>query len=340
MSSVSSEAVAQGAQEGEIARKRALRRAFGAFATGVTVVTARDGQGRPIGFTANSFTSVSLDPPLVLVCPGKGSSNIGTFRSAPHFAVNILAADQQAISHRFATPVSDRFAGLAWQAGEGGVPLIDGAAAWFACARHDIVEAGDHLILIGRVAAFDAGGAAPLVFAQGGYRELAPLPSGGGLRVGIVALREGRVLLRRGRDDGWELPLGPARPLFLQARSACEGELAAAGAGVTITHPYSIYDDGETGESRLFFIAELDPAAVLPPGLALFAPDELPILQIRDPGMRDVLLRHGHERRHGRFGVYVARDRAPGSVSQMTGVSERWNDVFRPDSFQTEGLQR
>ncbi len=340
MPSASPVLAAQAADEAALARKKALRQAFGAFATGVTVVTARDDQGRPVGFTANSFTSVSLDPPLLLVCPAKSSSNIATFSSARHFAVNILAADQQEVSHRFATPMSDRFAGLTWREDAAGQPLIAGAAATFACARHQLVDAGDHVILIGEVLESEASGAAPLVFSQGRYRELARQVPAGGIRVGVVALHEGRVLLRKGGNGGWELPLGPLQPLFGPARSACEAQLERDGAAVTITHPYSIYDDGEKGESRFFFMAELDPGATLAADMALFAPDDLPLDLIHDPGMRDVLLRHGRERQKGRFGVYVARDRQPGSVSHMTGGSERWPDIFLPDSFLTEGMPK
>lgn len=326
--------------EAALARKKALRQAFSAFATGVTVVTARDAEGRPVGFTANSFTSVSLDPPLLLVCPGRTSSNFTTFSTARHFAVNILSAGQQEVSHRFATPVTDRFAGLAWHAGPEGLPLIDGAAATFACVCHQLVDAGDHVILIGEVLDSMTTGAEPLVFSRGRYRELASTMPEGGIRVGVVALHEGRVLLRRTAEGTWELPLGPVQPLFGHARNGCETELAKAGAAVTITHPYSIYDDGEKGESRFFFMAELEPFAALPADMALFAPDDLPPDLTRDPGMRDVLLRHGREHRKGRYGVYVARGQAPGSVSHMTGGSERWPDIFQPDSFLTEGMPK
>ena len=334
MSSVSSLRAAQEAEDAAVARKKALRRAFGAFTTGVTVVTTRDGTGRPLGFTANSFTSVSLEPPLLLICLAKSSSSIEAFTATDSFAVNILAADQQEISTRFASPLSDRFAGVEWQEGCAQLPLIGGAAAWFCCARHETVDAGDHLILIGRIETFDATGAAPLVFLQGQYRALAPIPAAprgmSGIRVGVVALRDGRVLLCRDEAGGWELPLGPAQPLFGAARAACEAQLSDLGARVSITHPYSIYDDGEKGESRFFFMAELGADAVLPDRMELFAPDDLPVDLVRDIGMRDVLQRHGREQQDGSFGVYVERDREPGRISRMTGECERWSDALRP----------
>ena len=148
---------------------RALRNAFGAFLTGVTVVTAKDAEGRPIGFTANSFASVSLDPPLLLVCLARRSSNYAALTGAAGFAVNILAEAQEAVSNTFARPSDDRFAAVDWAFGPHGAPVIAGAAAWFDCAMHEVIDAGDHAILIGRVEAFADAGANGLGYARGAY---------------------------------------------------------------------------------------------------------------------------------------------------------------------------
>ncbi|QUS37196.1 hypothetical protein GR316_12530 (plasmid) [Falsirhodobacter algicola] len=148
---------------------RALRDAFGCFMTGVTVVTAEDPSGAPVGFTANSFASVSLDPPLLLVSIARGSRNLAAFRAAEGFAVNILAEDQKDISSVFARPVEDRFAGLDWRRGPVGAPVIAGVSAWFDCHMHERVEAGDHVILIGRIGGFDATPAPGLGYYRGGY---------------------------------------------------------------------------------------------------------------------------------------------------------------------------
>ena len=131
--------------------RKELRQAFGAFATGVTVVTTLTPDGEPIGFTANSFTSVSLDPPLLLVCIAKSSTNLQSFSHCEHFAINVLSETQKDVSARFASRVEDRFADTLWQRGSAGTPLIDGAVAWFECSTDNLVDAGDHLILIGRV---------------------------------------------------------------------------------------------------------------------------------------------------------------------------------------------
>ncbi len=153
---------------------RALRNALGRFATGVTIVTAIDMDGHPIGLTVNSFSAVSLDPALVLWCLDNSSHNLAAFRKASHFAVNILAADQQEISNRFATWPADRFAGLVWQPGAGGAPLFPGCCATFEVANETDHAAGDHTIFIGRIERFtETPDLAPLLFHAGRYASLA-----------------------------------------------------------------------------------------------------------------------------------------------------------------------
>lgn len=150
-----------------------FRRTLGSFATGVTVVTALNDEGRPIGLTISSFNSVSLTPPLILWSLALESPNFAAFRAASHFAVNVLAADQRAISDRFAARANDRFAGLAVRPGLAGVPLIDGCCAWFECAAEAHYPGGDHLIFVGRVERFSPGETSvPLIFHNGRYRRL------------------------------------------------------------------------------------------------------------------------------------------------------------------------
>ena len=127
----------------------ALKRTFGTYPTGVTIVTTYGPDG-PRGFTANSFTSVSIDPPLLLVCHSNHASSHGVFSSASGFVVNVLAAEQRELATRFASRIGDRFANLDFVDGHGG-PIIPGAAAWLDCSMHDSHQAGDHSILIGRV---------------------------------------------------------------------------------------------------------------------------------------------------------------------------------------------
>ncbi len=152
---------------------RALRRALGAFATGVTIVTARSqATAEPAGFTANSFTSVSLEPPLLLVCLAHTSRGYRLFREADGFAVNVLAAEQEAIAKLFATPGADKFTATAWHPGRTGAPIIDGCLATFDCAMHQRLTAGDHDILMGRVLGFTRREGEALLFHGGAFQRL------------------------------------------------------------------------------------------------------------------------------------------------------------------------
>ena len=150
----------------------ALRQALGCFVTGVTVVTTRDAAGVPHGFTANSFTSVSLDPPLALVCVGHEVEGLEAFRTCAGFAVNMLSESQRAISDTFASDRPDRFAEVRWREGARGAPLLDGCVAFLECESRQRIAAGDHMILIGRVTAFAHTAGRPLVFWRGRYLGL------------------------------------------------------------------------------------------------------------------------------------------------------------------------
>ena len=130
---------------------RDLRRALGSFATGITVVTARAPDGRIAGVTANSFCSVSLNPPLVLWCLAGSAPSRAVFAHASHFAVHVLAEDQLHLSDRFCKPSRNKFAGLETTEGLGGAPILEGVVALFECSREQRHDAGDHVILVGRV---------------------------------------------------------------------------------------------------------------------------------------------------------------------------------------------
>lgn len=148
---------------------RPFRDALGAFATGVTIVTARGAEGEDIGVTANSFNSVSLDPPMVLWSLSKRALSLPAFLEGSHFAVHVLSAAQDGLSHRFASVGADKFRGLEVQRGVGGVPLLEGCSARFQCRTAFRYEGGDHMILVGEVESFDASDRPPLVFQGGRY---------------------------------------------------------------------------------------------------------------------------------------------------------------------------
>ncbi len=151
-----------------------LRAALGQFATGVAVVTTRGLNGRSVGLTINSFSSVSLEPPLVLWSLSRRSSSLADFSAARTVAIHVLSADQDKLARRFATPCADRFAGIARSIGPNGVPLLEGGVARFICTPHDHHEAGDHVIFVVRVERFDRLDGAPLIFHASRFRELAP----------------------------------------------------------------------------------------------------------------------------------------------------------------------
>ena len=151
-----------------------LRDALGAFATGVTIVTTRDAEGNDVGLTANSFNSVSLDPPMVLWSLALSSRSLPAFRQAEEFAVHILSADQEGLSSRFASRGIDKFAGLEVERNEAGIPLLPGCAARLQCRTAHQYQGGDHLIFVGEVLSFERDMRPPLVFHSGRYALTAP----------------------------------------------------------------------------------------------------------------------------------------------------------------------
>jgi flavin reductase (DIM6/NTAB) family NADH-FMN oxidoreductase RutF len=154
--------------------QRRLRNALGEFATGVVVVTANGPDCTPVGMTMSSFNAVSLDPPLVLFSIGKQANSLSAFAAAESYVINVLAGHQEDLSNRFARPLSDKWAGLDFERGLGGAPLLKGALAHFECARHELIEGGDHLIFLAKVEHFSVapGNADPLIFLRGRYRRI------------------------------------------------------------------------------------------------------------------------------------------------------------------------
>jgi flavin reductase (DIM6/NTAB) family NADH-FMN oxidoreductase RutF len=154
----------------------ALRKALGKFATGVTVVTTRAADGTPDGITVNSFSSVSLDPPLVLWCIGLGAASYDTFRLASRHLVNVLAADQAELARHFATRGAKRFDNVGWSPTDTSLPRLDGCIGWFEIGLRSRHEEGDHLILVGRIESFEVVPGKPLLFFDSRFAELAEPP--------------------------------------------------------------------------------------------------------------------------------------------------------------------
>lgn len=152
---------------------RELRNVLGSFGTGVTVVTTISPSGERIGLTANSFSSVSLDPPIVLWSLGKQSRNLPVFHESGRFVINVLGVDQLHLSHQFAKPVNDRFAGVEYQHGLGGLPVIHGCAANIECETISAQEVGDHILFLGKIVRYSHVKKDALLFCNGSYARAA-----------------------------------------------------------------------------------------------------------------------------------------------------------------------
>ena len=153
---------------------RELRNAMGLFATGVSIITTKDASGKPFGLTANAFSSLSLDPPMLLICVDKGVDFYAWFDESKVFGVNFLSLAQEELSTRFATKGLEKFEGLSYSVGELGVALLDGALAHFECRVAHAYEGGDHTIYVGEVQRLVTMEGDPLLFFQGKYRSLVP----------------------------------------------------------------------------------------------------------------------------------------------------------------------
>jgi flavin reductase (DIM6/NTAB) family NADH-FMN oxidoreductase RutF len=312
----------------------ALRRAFGTFLTGVTVITTHDAEGRPRGMTANSFTSVSLDPPLLLVCVGKGASSYPAFDAADCFAVNLLHEGQKELSNAFASKRADKFAGVPYDRVHTGAPVLGECLTWFDCTVHQRVEAGDHVVLIGRVRAFGTSPSAPLAFCRGRYAAVKdPLPPGwlasSSMIVNYLVEWDGKLLLCRDGHGGWALPRA--------TRRIAGGRLPLAnGESLPLladdTFLYSVFDVADGDPGHLVYRARLagDAASVtLPEGVRFFGFDELPYDEILTRETRSVLRRYASESVKRRFGIYIdshdgGRFALVDEVRPWAGIPQLW----------------
>jgi flavin reductase (DIM6/NTAB) family NADH-FMN oxidoreductase RutF len=150
---------------------RELRTALGRHATGVAIATTTDSHDDPVGLTVNSFTSLSLDPPLVLWCLRRSSASLPTFTAADYFAINLLAANQHHLAQQFAAVVHDRFAAVPCKRHPHGPPLLAGTIGTFICQRSQLIQGGDHVIIIGRITDYHMSPGTPLLFIDGKYRR-------------------------------------------------------------------------------------------------------------------------------------------------------------------------
>lgn len=300
---------------------RAFRQALGQFATGVTIVTTLEPNGTPRGFTANSFTSVSLDPPLLLVCIANSAASRAVFCEAPRFSINILSEEQKETSGLFATQRPDKFDIAPWRVGQGGVPLIDGALAWFECTHHDAVPAGDHVILIGRVTDFGYREAQPLGYLRGGYFTLGLEDTlvdvagrGAGTVVGAVLEQDRQVLLMQDPATGaLSIPtVGDGRgPASLER---LRESVAGSGLSLSIDFVYAVVESRGGGVTSIYYRGRASGAA--PPGMLYYPLAEIPWERIANPAGRTMLQRYAKEATEGSFAIYMG-DEVDGVVQAV-----------------------
>ncbi|WP_210347768.1 flavin reductase family protein [Agrobacterium rosae] len=295
----------------DIIDPRALRDAFGAFPTGVTVVTTRDADGRPIGFTANSFTSVSLDPPMLLVCLARTSRNFGVMTGTKTFAVNILSETQKDVSNTFARPVENRFAAVSWSDGPGGCPVFDDVAAWFECTMENVLEAGDHVILLGQITAFTNSGRNGLGYARGGYftpqlaGKAVSAASEGELDISAVLERDGEILLLG--EDTLSLPTchsADGDPTLVLADYLRK----LTGLNITVGFLYSVFEDKSHGRQHIVYRAFASDG--VPTEGRFFSPSSLSGHAFNTNATADIVNRFAMESSLGNFGVYVGNETA------------------------------
>ncbi|WP_244306319.1 flavin reductase [Paraburkholderia lacunae] len=294
-----------------------FRRALGAFVTGVTVVTTIQPDGSPRGFTANSFTSVSLDPALILVCIAKTASSHPVFSQTQRFAVSVLAEDQRSVSGVFASKSADKFAQVAWHARQTGSPLIDGAAASFDCETHQVVDAGDHIILIGRVVAFANTSATPLGYCRGAYvdfRLSQEALAATGQRAQVGAILEhplGLVLIETAA--GLELPTGTRLEPVSDAASL-RGVLDGYRLKVNLDFLFAVFE--AKGVTHIYYRGRVEDDASVGEVVRYVPLSEIPWDEIRDPAVGAMLRRYVKERMEDAFGIYVG-DVESGTVRSL-----------------------
>lgn len=308
---------------------KALRRAFGSFMTGVTIVTALDDDGTPVGFTANSFSSVSLDPPLLLVCPAKSLSSFEIFEKCEHFHVSVLAYDQQAASNTFASNNDDRFSQIDWQSDCHGCPKIIGAIASFSCQRDRSIDAGDHIILLGKVIEFESQDKQGLGYGVGGYFSLnmeraatelqtATHNDAKQLVAGALVEHQGTLLLLPGNVLP-EIEIADEQPTFDAIHSHLENLLQVP---IEVGSVFSVFDHENQPRSSIYYRVRISSDFSPQTGTGSFYKmDQLDELDFSSATTASIVSRYAAEYRSGNHRIYVGTDAAGKTHKITTGPS-------------------
>ena len=296
-------------------RSRNLRQALGSFPTGVTVVSCLDKNNNPLGFTANSFTSVSLDPQLISICIDKESFNIDTFSITEHFAVSILSESQQSISTTFATPNEERFKNIDWRSEDTGSPIISNAVAWFDCKTEQVVDAGDHLILIGKIISFDSSPKTPLMYLRGNYVNLgleqkmllAMENENTEIIVGAIIEWRKKVFLLKNKNNGSLYFPSASRLGHIEDKQSLLGVLKNLNMSINEHYLFSVFEKAEDKTSLIYYRAQAkEEVAALKDSFYDF--DAIPFDKLTDEASRIMLKRYIKERELNAFGIFVGKE--------------------------------
>ncbi len=299
-------------------RKNDLRSAFGTFATGVTVITTEQKDGTPRGFTANSFSSVSLDPPMLLVCIDKTAQSFETFRDGKYFAVNVLSEKQRAVAGLFSTQRSDKFELTKWKKGARNLPILDSCLAFFVCHKTNFQEVGDHSIMIGQIENFSHQPGDPLGYFRGDYFSVGLEHSlvnmvnrEGNTNVGAILESDRKVLFIKDEEENLSLPKAPSSN---ESLIGLKEYLKKLNLKFELDFLYSVYEDHELNAHMIFYHGKFSGKGTAE--TVLFHLEEIPLKKIKNLAERTMIERYCKEYHHGRFGIYQGNE-TQGTVKKL-----------------------
>ena len=289
------------------------RKTLGKFVTGVTIITTCEKDGTPRGFTANSFTSVSLDPPLILICIGDFNEGLELFKNSEYFAVNILNEEQVDISNLFAQPVKNKFEEIKWSNSKFGVPIIKGALAWLECKNFDQKRSGDHLILIGNVKNFHNEGGYPLAYYNGNYISfnnetslVNAMEKDSKTIIGAIIEKNNSILFfDDSKNNILKLPVigengEPSNTTKLV------NKYSNIGLKMRLDFVYSVYEDKRLDAVCIYYRSKGD--ETIPKGYKYVKFNDINWEKIKDKALVIMLKRYIEEANQGDFAVYMGNE--------------------------------
>ena len=289
------------------------RKTLGKFVTGVTIITTCEKDGTPRGFTANSFTSVSLEPPLILICIGDFNEGLELFKNSEYFAVNILKESQVDISNLFAQPLKNKFEEIKWSNSKFGIPIIKGALAWLECKNFDQKRSGDHLILIGNVKNFHNEGGYPLAYYNGNYISfnnetslVNAMEKDSKTIIGAIIEKNNSILFfDDSKNNILKLPVigengEPSNTTKLV------NKYSNIGLKLRLDFVYSVYEDKRLDAVCIYYRSKGD--ETIPKGYKYVKFNDINWEKIKDKALVIMLKRYIEEANQGDFAVYMGNE--------------------------------